>query len=1716
MLSDGTFGGINAFQAMDQGKMLEEAIFFVKEQSYYMKKAIVNRKCGDNTGAGCTCPGKKPDGGIEVSKGTDKNAVGFVAFTHYLKSGTFTLLQDLGNTERLEDNEVTEVKKVSVYYWDGDTDYEKPLLLEVVKYDEQKVYYKRSEDGEKGESETHIWKQYIASSGTALQAMLDDRNCARNNVVPLILEDPEKGIDTSSNCAKEKGIQFFKPYPLTGSDYMATEYKITGLDAKISRIEYQKTKINGIDIPNVPVSQIRLFSSPVNGNLPLMINFNPKSGEPRWYYSKDGNGNDWGETGNDNRFYGSKPTEHLSKKLDELACQYHNGVTIDLSYGTSTSVESYCCEEHANKKKGKNDGKITITTENIKLDGGAGTLPYYKHSVQAGQSVADIKFYHDGDQEQRRHVKSNKLTFPMDGPADIYTFYSSNSKDPKLIYFYKNGDPKATGWYRMQSNNGHNKRWRKTSGTLGTIKKNHIESRTLGCQQWNSLIGELKKRGTTDLPGCIEPTKQVERDGAGGGQEPGSEEVEEVEGDGENEVSNDEIETSLQGPLGPFPGPTVVKAENEDTKDDEIPKTNSKTGAKTSLSPGVYTAIPSPHDSGKGAVEGLLKTLVKLGLTGLDVAGLYAAIIAVELAKDVKDTAPKLVHLLSQDRETGGSKEIEAGPQGLSDPPDEKGKDMLEEHKTAKPDPSCSDIDANQTNGGVAETKVEGGHKDGEQSRVKEPQENSDNSTLTQKSDVTSSESHQPRSGSGGPDSGDDTSLSASQTNPPNVSPSPVTPPQPNDKSLKATNACGVSNHGALVVDTGGNGCIGLLSLGEGANILPDDKVEPAPLPSSPPGHGQGGGPLSGGEGGAAQEPQKTVSEPLKTQPQGVINPSPNPTTSTSPGVTSQTTTEVKTVTLPTEATPAELPKAEESAQESQAEKSIAGAIPAATATSLWTAFGSTSGPIAGAGSLTGLGWWAFKRSKGDPWEKEDVGNSLKHGSNIISELRTSTLSPTHYYELYMKVFNELEYLADFIGEHVKRKNVISELYESVQQATYILPRLYLLVMIGAHYIKSKKVPAKDILTDITELCKGVQHPMRGLFLRYYLVQICKDKLPDSEPDNENGFLDSFDFLMNNFCQSIRLWVRLTAGGYEQKRLEKERIELGLLVGANLVRITQLDGVDINFYSKVALPRILEEIGLIKDSVAKKYLLDCLIQAFSDEFHIHTIDAILTACVASIQSDDGITILITMMNRLSDFIVANPEALPQGVDMFQTFYKHLSTIVIKGSPNDQSQDSPRVGIRGYLDLHAAFLDFTTKLYPGVIEHVEFIENNIMEVLSGILPPDTVIEGQAAHSILKLITIPLKTLSLKTLELEYNSKLIKLLDTPVKKKLAYTIIDELIEAKISMDNISSFDVFFDFIAPLFTPSEDEFSEVISEETSERIHLEQDQICKLIQTIKCSNIQDQFGIYKNLFEKIRESGSRRMKHSLPCLLSCSLKLLFPSHGKSSKGLDWPLNQIQFAFDIFNLAGLISDLIQPIIPEETIKLLVLCAITANEFGSMYCRTYGNESNFSADLKRLCGSFILKACTCYEDELSTGRDQLASLKYMTAAISSKIYIIEREDYYNVAMILARYGSNMVRLLHRCEALVAAAYLFQNAQYFNETRIIWCLEKCISIINTYDFVKPFTRVKAFLIPLEAAKFFKIGDVTNNIRVHIDKLLPELSTDELEVYNKAIERIDRN
>lgn len=111
------------------------------------------------------------------------------------------------------------------------------------------------------------------------------------------------------------------------------------------------------------------------------------------------------------------------------------------------------------------------------------------------------------------------------------------------------------------------------------------------------------------------------------------------------------------------------------------------------------------------------------------------------------------------------------------------------------------------------------------------------------------------------------------------------------------------------------------------------------------------------------------------------------------------------------------------------------------------------------------------------------------------------------------------------------------------------------MVAVGCLYIKSSPVKSRDILKDLVEMTKGVQHPTRGLFLRAYLCQRSRGLLPDTGSVYEGGggdIHDAVDFLLTNFIEMNKLWVRMQHQGAARDRdkREKERQQLQVRAGS--------------------------------------------------------------------------------------------------------------------------------------------------------------------------------------------------------------------------------------------------------------------------------------------------------------------------------------------------------------------------------------------------------------------------------------------------------------------------------------------------------------------------------------------------------------------------------------
>ncbi|KAH9487244.1 Vacuolar protein sorting-associated protein 35 [Psilocybe cubensis] len=279
--------------------------------------------------------------------------------------------------------------------------------------------------------------------------------------------------------------------------------------------------------------------------------------------------------------------------------------------------------------------------------------------------------------------------------------------------------------------------------------------------------------------------------------------------------------------------------------------------------------------------------------------------------------------------------------------------------------------------------------------------------------------------------------------------------------------------------------------------------------------------------------------------------------------------------------------------------------------------------------------------------ELDQLMDALKSASLMLAELRTSSLSPKQYYELYMAVFDALRHLSNYLYEaHTQSRHHLADLYELVQYAGNIIPRLYLMITVGSVYMSIPDAPVKEIMKDMMEMSRGVLHPIRGLFLRHYLSGQTRDHLPVGlEPGPTGNLQDSISFVLTNFIEMNKLWVRLQHQGHsrDREKREMERRELRILVGTNLVRLSQLDGVDLDMYQKTILPSILEQVVNCKDVIAQEYLMEVVIQVFTDEFHLHTLGPFLSATAQLHPKVNIKQIVIALIDRLASYAAREAE-----------------------------------------------------------------------------------------------------------------------------------------------------------------------------------------------------------------------------------------------------------------------------------------------------------------------------------------------------------------------------------------------------------------------------------------------------------------------------------------
>ncbi|GMH03284.1 hypothetical protein Nepgr_005123 [Nepenthes gracilis] len=665
--------------------------------------------------------------------------------------------------------------------------------------------------------------------------------------------------------------------------------------------------------------------------------------------------------------------------------------------------------------------------------------------------------------------------------------------------------------------------------------------------------------------------------------------------------------------------------------------------------------------------------------------------------------------------------------------------------------------------------------------------------------------------------------------------------------------------------------------------------------------------------------------------------------------------------------------------------------------------------------------------------DSNNLREALKYSAQMLSELRTSKLSPHKYYELYMRAFDELRRIEMFFKDESRHGVLVVDLYELVQHAGNILPRLYLLCTVGSVYIKTKEAPAKDILKDLVEMCRGVQHPIRGLFLRSYLCQVTRDKIPDIGSDYEGDgdtVMDAVDFVLQNFTEMNKLWVRMQHQGPVQvkEKGEKERSELRDLVGKNLHILSQIEGVDLEMYRDTVLPRVLEQVVNCKDELAQHYLMDCVIQVFPDEYHLQTLDILLAACPQLQPTVDIKTVLSQLMERLSNYAASSTEVLPEFLQV-EAFAKLSNAI---GKVIEAQVD---MSIVGAITLYTSLLTFTLRVHPDRLDYVDQVLGACVKILSG---NPKLEDSKSTKEVVALLSAPLEKYNdaVTALTLSNYPCVMDYLDNETKKVMAMLIIQNILKNNTCISTSDQVEALFELIKGLI---KDIDGTAVCELDEEDFKEEQNFVARLIHMLYNDEPDEMFKIICTVRKHIMTGGPTRLPFTVPPLIFSALKLVRLVQGQDGEavGEEVPATPKK----IFQLVNQTIEALSCVpSPDVALRLYLLCAEAAND----------------CDLEPIAYEFFTQAFILYEEEIADSKAQFTAIHFIIGTLQRmSVFGIENRD--TLTHKATGYSAKLLKKPDQCRAVYACSHLFwvdDPDGVKDGERVLLCLKRSLRIAN--------------------------------------------------------------
>ena len=759
--------------------------------------------------------------------------------------------------------------------------------------------------------------------------------------------------------------------------------------------------------------------------------------------------------------------------------------------------------------------------------------------------------------------------------------------------------------------------------------------------------------------------------------------------------------------------------------------------------------------------------------------------------------------------------------------------------------------------------------------------------------------------------------------------------------------------------------------------------------------------------------------------------------------------------------------------------------------------------------------------------EKNNLRQCLKETYAMLTELRTNNLTPKNYYHLFTTIFDEMLLVEDFFKEEINRGRKVRDLYDSVQQAKYLIPRLYLMISAGALVMENEPKASDEIIFDLLGMIKGVQNPIRGLFTRYFMLKRIKDKLPDKGNKylEEGGkFEETLKFIIQNLDEMNRLWIRISSdvSGSEKILRDKERVELKIIVGESINRLSSLDGLTIDIYEKDVLPKLIQIILESNDVLSQQYLMECIIHAFSDSYNIKCIELILNTLSRLLPGVDIKGLFINLMEKLAKFITDNSgEDATEEDKQLVTSATGVYPILIQYFDRLQKEifmEGSEMDVCKLLDLNSAFLKFAIQCKENDI--LTSINHVLGSTLQCLKQYNRLLNSDALKKLNKLLEVPL-TSDFSIFEITDFDGLITFLDYTLRKNLSLNIIHALCrpDSKERLDSFEKIQKLIKLIKPLLADAEDAI-----EEDNYSFENNQSEVCKMIYIVKTEDPETTFQIYEELKNIFVNGGEKRKKVTLPALANCIILFchrlsiaydnknnLISEEKKKNNFVKesietYNISKIEngeafykLMIDIYKLLNEIISLIKENWPEVALKLYLVAASQVNSILS-------EKNNF----EEACASFMNGALNIFNE----GKYDINHKYFLLSQICGYLVnftILSKENLENIIKVLMDTGNKMTKRGDQFNTMIDIGQIYYIVLKDGK-KVLDCINKARKFanfamtnpqnLNLYvDLLNKFLYFIDVENEIVTIKADQIDEMIELIKNHIETIKNEVSKD---------------